>query len=157
MSSFNFNKVILGGRITADPELKSTPSGISVTSFTVAVNRSYRAKNVEQPQADFINVTAWRKTAEFITRNFHKASSICIVGSIQTRSYTDKQGQKRYATEVVADEAYFVDSKSEADNRRPASQNKPENSSFQYVPEQYQTQPEPNMRELSDDEDSLPF
>ena len=82
---------------------------------------------------------------------------LCIVGSIQTRSYTDKQGQKRYATEVVADEAYFVDSKSEADNRRPASQNKPENSSFQYVPEQYQTQPAPNMRELSDDEDSLPF
>ena len=111
MGSFNFNKVILGGRITADPELKSTPSGISVTSFTVAVNRSYRGKNGEEPQADFINVTAWRQTAEFITRHFRKASSICIVGSIQTRSYTDKQGQKRYATEVVADEAYFVDAK----------------------------------------------
>ena len=157
MGSLNFNKVILGGHIANDFELKSTPSGISVTSFTVAVNRSYRAKNGEQPQADFINVTAWRNTAEFITRHFHKASSICIVGSIQTRSYTDKQGQKRYATEVVADEAYFVDSKSEADSRLPASQNKPDNSSFQYVPEQYQTQPAPNMRELSDDEDSLPF
>ena len=114
MSSFNFNKVILGGRITADPELKSTPSGISVTSFTVAVNRSYRGKNGEEPQADFINVTAWRNTAEFITRHFRKASSICIVGSIQTRSYTDKQGQKRYATEVVADEAHFVDAKGSA-------------------------------------------
>ena len=157
MANLNLNKAIIAGRITAEPELKSTPSGISVTSFTVAVNRSYRAKNGEQPQADFINVTAWRQNAEFITRNFHKASSICIVGSIQTRSYTDKQGQKRYATEVVADEAYFVDSKSEADNRRTASQNKPENSSFQYVPEQYQTQPAPNMRELADDEDSLPF
>ena len=111
MGSFNFNKVILGGRLTADPELKSTPSGISVTSFTVAVNRSYRGKNGEEPQADFINVTAWRNTAEFITRHFRKASSICIVGSIQTRSYTDKQGQKRYATEVVADEAHFVDAK----------------------------------------------
>ena len=137
MGSLNFNKVILGGRIANDFELKSTPSGISVTSFTVAVKRSYRGKNGEEPQADFINVTAWRNTAEFITRHFHKSSSICIVGSIQTRSYTDKQGQKRYATEVVADEAYFVDSKSEADNRRTASQNKPENSSFQYVPEQY--------------------
>lgn len=114
MSSFNFNKVILGGRITADPELKSTPSGISVTSFAVAVNRSYRGKNGEEPQADFINVTAWRKTAEFITRHFRKASSICIVGSIQTRSWVDKQGQKRYATEVVADEAYFVDAKGRA-------------------------------------------
>ena len=114
MGSFNFNKVILGGRIANDFELKSTPSGISVTSFTVAVNRSYRAKSGEQPQADFINVTAWRQNAEFITRNFHKSSSICIVGSIQTRSYTDKQGQKRYATEVVADEAYFVDAKGRA-------------------------------------------
>ena len=154
MSSFNFNKVILGGRLTADPELKSTPSGISVTSFTVAVNRSYRGKNGEQPQADFINVTAWRKTAEFITRHFHKASSICIVGSIQTRSYTDKQGQKRYATEVVADEAYFVDSKSEADNKRNASQNNPENSSFKYV--LASVQPAPNSVGI-DDEDSLPF
>ena len=119
MSSFNFNKVILGGRITADPELKSTPSGISVTSFTVAVNRSYRGKNGEEPQADFINVTAWRQTAEFITRHFHKASSICIVGSIQTRSWVDKQGQKRYATEVVADEAHFVDKKASAENSNP--------------------------------------
>ena len=157
MGSFNFNKVILGGRIANDFELKSTPSGISVTSFTVAVNRSYRAKNGEQPQADFINVTAWRQNAEFITRNFHKSSSICIVGSIQTRSYTDKQGQKRYATEVVADEAYFVDSKSDSDNRRTAAQGKSDSSAFQYVPEQYQTQPAPNMRELADDEDSLPF
>ena len=114
MPNFNFNKVIIGGRIANDFELKSTPSGISVTSFTVAVNRSYRAKNGEQPKADFINVTAWRQTAEFITRHFHKASSICIVGSIQTRNYTDKQGQKRYATEVVADEAHFVDAKGQA-------------------------------------------
>ena len=119
MSSLNFNKVILGGRITADPELKSTPSGISVTSFTVAVNRSYRGKNGEEPQADFINVTAWRQTAEFITRHFRKASSICIVGRIQTRNYTDKQGQKRYATEVVADEADFVDKKASAENGNP--------------------------------------
>lgn len=119
MSSLNFNKVILGGRIANDFELKSTPSGVPVTSFTVAVNRSYRAKNGEQPQADFINVTAWRQNAEFITRHFHKSSSICIVGSIQTRSYTDKQGQKRYATEVVADEAYFVDKKASAGNSNP--------------------------------------
>ena len=159
MANLNLNKAIIAGRITAEPELKSTPSGISVTSFTVAVNRSYRAKNGEQPQADFINVTAWRQNAEFITRNFHKSSSICIVGSIQTRSYTDKQGQKRYATEVVADEAYFVDSKSEADNRRPASQNKPENSSFQYVPEQYMNPgAQDNFKEVSaEEEDSLPF
>lgn len=113
MANFNFNKVILGGRLTAEPELKTTPTGVSVTSFSIAVNRQYRSKNGEEPQADFINVTAWRQTAEFITRFFHKASSICIVGSIQTRSWTDQQGQKRYATEVVADEAFFVDAKGE--------------------------------------------
>lgn len=154
MANLNLNKSIIAGRLTADPEMKSTPSGISVTSFTVAVNRSYRGKNGEETQADFINVTAWRNTAEFITRHFRKASSICIVGSIQTRSYTDKQGQKRYATEVVADEAYFVDSKSEAYNRRPASQNNLENSSFQYAPAS--VQPAPNSIGI-DDEDSLPF
>lgn len=113
MANFNFNKVILGGRLTADPELKTTPSGVSVTSFSIAVNRPYRSKNGDEPQADFINVTAWRGTAEFITRYFRKASSICVVGSIQTRSWVDQQGQKRYATEVVADEAHFVDAKGE--------------------------------------------
>jgi len=113
MANFNFNKVILGGRLTADPELKTTPSGVSVTSFSIAVNRQYRSKNAEEPQADFINVTAWRQTAEFITRFFRKASSICIVGTIQTRNWVDQQGQKRYVTEVVADEAFFVDAKAE--------------------------------------------
>ena len=112
MANFNFNKVILGGRLTADPELKTTPTGISVTSFTIAVNR--RSRNNEESQADFFNVTAWRNTAEFITRYFRKASSICIVGTLQTRNWTDQQGQKRYVTEIVADEAFFVDAKSES-------------------------------------------
>jgi single-strand DNA-binding protein len=117
MANFNLNKVILGGRITADPEIKQTTSGTSVLSFSVAVNRRFASKGNDgaqsQPQADFINVTAWRQTAEFISRYFKKGSSICIVGSIQTRSWTDQQGAKRYATEVVADEAYFVDAKGE--------------------------------------------
>lgn len=108
MANFNFNKVILGGRLTADPEYKTTADGVSVTSFTVAVNR--RSKNNE---ADFINCTAWRQTADFISRYFKKSSSICAVGSIQTRSWTDKNGQKRFSTDVVVDEAHFVDSKSE--------------------------------------------
>jgi single-strand DNA-binding protein len=153
MANLNINKTILGGRLTADPELKTTPSGVSVTSFTVAVNRRY-TKEGEQPQADFINVTAWRQTAEFVTRFFRKASSICIVGNIQTRSWTDQNGQKRYATEVIADEAYFVDSKAESSGAAPAAPSVPPAS--QYVPDQYQTQPAPNFQELGDDED-LPF
>ena len=112
MASFNFNKVILGGRIARDPELKTTQSGLSVTQFSIAVNRK-STKDQQAPQTDFINVTAWRNTAEFITKFFRKGSSICIVGSLQTRSFTDKTGSKREVTEVVADEAYFVDSKQE--------------------------------------------
>ena len=112
MANFNFNKVILGGRLTADPELKTTTSGISVTSFTVAVNR--RSRSDEESKADFFNVTAWRQNAEFITRYFKKASSICLTGSLQNRSWTDQQGQKRFATEVVVDEVFFVDAKSQS-------------------------------------------
>ena len=152
MANFNFNKVILGGRLTADPELKSTPSGVSVTTFSLAVNRQY-SKDKEQ-QTDFINVTAWRGTAEFICKYFKKASSICVVGSIQTRNWTDQNGQKRYATEVVADEAFFVDAKGEVS--APAQQSAPAfPPASQYVPEQYQ-QSAPQMQELGDDEE-LPF
>ena len=117
MSSLNLNKVILCGRMTADPELKQTASGIAVVSFTLAVNRRYQTKSTDgaqAQQADFISVVAWRQTAEFISRYFRKGSALCITGSIQTRSWQDQQGQKRYATEVVADEAMFVDSKNDA-------------------------------------------
>ena len=114
MSNFNFNKVILGGRLTADPELKTTQSGIAVVSFSVAVNRRYTKNSAQQNETDFFNVTAWRQTAEFVSKYFRKASSICIVGSLQTRNWTDQQGNKRYSVEIVADEANFVDAKNEA-------------------------------------------
>ena len=103
----NLNKVILAGRLTADPELKTTPSGLSVTSFTVAVDRRFG----KEKQTDFISCVAWRQTAEFITKYFVKGSAICIVGSIQTRKYADKKGDNRIAVEVLADEATFVESK----------------------------------------------
>ena len=112
MSNFNFNKVILGGRLTADPELKQTPNGVPVVSFSIAVNR--RARSGEQPVADFFNVTAWRQTAEFVSRYFRKGSSICIVGTIQNRNWTDQEGQKHYRTDIVADEVMFVDSRSDS-------------------------------------------
>ncbi|MBQ6788811.1 MAG: single-stranded DNA-binding protein [Clostridia bacterium] len=169
MANFNFNKVILGGRLTADPELKTTPNGTVVTSFTIAVNRRFGGKNGEEAQADFINVTAWRQTAEFITRYFRKASSICVVGSIQTRSWTDQQGNKRYATEVVADEAMFVDAK----NENPASHGAPAYGQMGqgYMPEGYSSfggqnaapvynnaggASAPKFEEYTDDDD-LPF
>lgn len=112
MANFNFNKVILGGRLTADPELKQTPNGIPVTSFTIAVNR--RSSKAEQRTADFINCVAWRQQAELISRYFRKGSCICIVGNLQVRTWNDQNGQKRYTTEVIVDEVNFVDSASES-------------------------------------------
>ena len=112
MANFNFNKIILGGRLTEDPQLQTTPGGISVVSFRIAVNRRGKDKDGETV-ADFITVAAWRKLAEFITTYFRKSSTICVVGSLQTRSWTDQNGNRRYTTEVLADEAFFVDSKTE--------------------------------------------
>lgn len=112
----SLNKVILIGHLTADPELKQTATGIPVTSFSIGVTRRFTRQG-EQPQSDFINIVAWRSTAEFISKFFRKGNAICICGSIQTRSYTDQQGNKRYVTEVVADEATFVERKSDAPGR----------------------------------------
>jgi single-strand DNA-binding protein len=105
------NRIILMGRLTADPELKQTPNGISVTTFTVAVDRNYQAKGAAERQTDFINCVAWRQTAEFISRYFAKGRMIAVEGSLQSRRYEDKSGQKRTAYEVVIDQAYFADSK----------------------------------------------
>lgn len=110
--SLNLNKVVLAGRLTADIELKQTPSGVSVCSFSLAVNRKYQSDR--QQQTDFINCVAWRSTAEFISKYFRKGSAICITGSIQVRSWTDNNNQKHYATEVVAEEAMFVESKNDS-------------------------------------------
>ena len=112
MANFNLNKVILGGRLTATPELKTTTNGTLVTSFSIAVNRKY-TKDQAQPQSDFINCVAWKNTAEFISKYFNKGSSICVEGNLQTRVYEDNKGNKKYVTEVIVENAYFVDSKSE--------------------------------------------
>ncbi len=152
MANFNFNKVILGGRLTADPELKTTTSGIVFTSFSIAVNRrpSKSSDGQVSQQSDFFNCTAWRSTAEFITRYFRKGSSICITGSLQTRSWTDQQNNKRYATDIVVDEVNFVDSKS--DN---ASQY--QNSSDSFGAPSYSTgESAPDFEVMSGDQD-LPF
>ena len=104
------NTVILMGRMTADPELKKTPSGVSVTSFSIAVQRSY-VKQGEERQSDFIECVAWRNTADFICKYFRKGQMIAVQGSIQTRSYQDKQGNKRKAVEVYIDKANFCGDK----------------------------------------------
>lgn len=105
----SINSVVLMGRITADPEMKQTTSGVSVTSFTLAVDRKYTREGAAQ--TDFIPVIAWRGTAEFICRNFSKGAMMIVEGEIQTRSWTDGQGRKQYKTEVVASEASFGETK----------------------------------------------
>ena len=119
MANFNFNKVIIGGRLTADPELKTTQSGISVTQFSVAVNR--KPKQGANQEADFFNIVAWRQTADFVARYFRKGSSICVVGVLQNSSWTDQNNQKHYKTDIVADEVMFVDSRSEGQASSPAA------------------------------------
>ena len=104
----SFNKVILIGHMTADPELKQTPAGVSVCSFSIAVNRRFAKADQGQQNVDFINIVSWRQQAEFVSRYFKKGNPILICGQLQTRSWNDNQGQKRYATEVVADEISFV-------------------------------------------------
>ena len=153
MANFNFNKVMLGGRLTADPELKQTQNGIPVVSFSIAVNRRFQSKDTQQQQqADFFNVTAWRSTAEFVSRYFKKGSSIFVCGTLQNRTWTDQQGVKHYATDVIADEVMFVDSRSEGSGQS------------QYAPDSYNSTPSfsspsgaaPKFEEIKTDDD-LPF
>ncbi len=105
------NKVILMGRLTRDPEMRQTPNGVAVCSFSIAVNRRFAKEG--QQNADFINCTAWRQQAEFICKYFRKGSMIAVVGNLQSRSWEESDGKKRYATDVVVDEVYFTGSKNE--------------------------------------------
>ena len=102
------NSVCLMGRLTADPELRHTPSQVPVCSFRIAVDRTYQPKGQEK-QTDFINIVTWRSTAEFVSRYFRKGQLVAVQGSIQTSSYTDKDGNKRTSFDVVADNAFFAD------------------------------------------------
>lgn len=144
MANFNINKVILGGRITADIDLKATPNGVAVAQFSIAINR--RGKDA---QTDFINCVAWRQTAEFISKYFSKGSSICVVGELQKRTYTDKNGAKRDITEVIITEALFVDSKNDAQGVETASPNN-------YIPDAYKQPQTANVGAVWPDDDE-PF
>lgn len=107
------NKVVLMGRLTKDPDLRYTQNNRAVCNFTLAVNRRFNAD-----EADFINCQAWEKTAEFITKYFGKGNLLAIVGRIQTRTWDDNEGKKRYITEVIVDEAYFTGSKSKTETEK---------------------------------------
>lgn len=167
------NRVILMGRLTADPELRKTASDLSVTSFTLAVDRNY-GKGADR-QTDFINCVAWRQTAEFISRYFSKGRLMAVEGSLQVRNYVDKNENKRQAVEVLVDQAFFADSKNSAPSssavddfgpppppsRSYGSSAAPAATSFhQNAPAAsfgYSSGSAEDFEEVSEDEEDLPF
>ncbi len=148
----DLNKVILMGHMTADPELKQTTSGISVCSFSIGVNRRYNKADQGQQSVDFINIVSWRQQAEFVSRYFKKGSSIIVCGSLQTRNWTDNQGQKRYVTEVVADEVSFGAPAAQGGNTEPKAGYTP----AAYGTPSFNSTESANFEEIPGDE-SLPF
>ena len=132
------NKVFMQGRLVADPELRHTPNGVAVASFRIAVDRDFKDKSGER-QADFVNVIAWRATGEFVSKFFSKGRMAIVEGKLQSRNYEDKDGNKRYALEVVADNVYFGDSKKD-----------------QVAEKEPEFQP-PQFTEYQDDDGDLPF
>lgn len=144
------NRIILMGRLVADPELKTTTGGLSVAGFRMAVDRNYQSKEGGEKQADFIPCVAWRQTAEFIANYFGKGRMIAVEGSLQSRNYEDKTGAKRTAYEVLVDHAYFADSKPQEER-----QTTPAASSQQAAPPpQLQI---PNAADPYSDDGDLPF
>ena len=115
------NKIFLQGRLVADPEMRHTPSGVAVASLRLAVDRDFKDRETGEKKADFINVVTWRQTAEFVSRYFSKGRMAVVEGRLQIRDYTDRDGNKRTAAEVVADNIYFGDAKREADGGSPAA------------------------------------
>lgn len=142
------NMVALMGRLTYEPELRTTPSGVSVLRFQVACDRSYQKSGAER-QADFIDCVAWRQTAEFISRYFHKGSMIAVEGTIQTSNYTDKNGNNRKQVEVLANNVSFCGSKAESGTASNMGYSQPAPS--------YASADNSDFEEIVDDDDDLPF
>ena len=150
------NNVSLIGRLTADPELRHTQSGIATTRFSIAVDRRF-VKQGEERQADFITIVAWRQTAEFICKYFSKGRRIAIIGEIRSGSYTASDGTKRYTTEVYANDVEFCDSKSDSNNGGRSSYQ--QNSYRQEAPAPAPSYSNGDMGDFSvmPDDDDLPF
>lgn len=150
------NRVILMGRITQELELKTTASGISVTSFSIAVDRNY-VKQGEQRQTDFINIVCWRQQAEFVCRYFGKGSMIAIEGQLQSRTYQAKDGTNRYVTEVVADNVSFTGERREQNNNNGyGNYNQAPQQSYNQAPVQQQ-QPASYSNGTSSDFEEMPL
>ena len=151
----SFNKVILLGNMVADPELRQTPSGTSVCSFRIAVGRRFTRGNESEPTTDFFTVNAWDKNAEFVSRYFKKGTAILVCGSLQNRSWTDNQGQKRTVTEIRADEVTFGSSASSG-NQQSAPEAQQGYTPSSYSTPSFQSPATASFEDIPDD-GSLPF
>lgn len=148
------NKIFLQGRLVAHPEIRSTPSGVAVASMRLAVDRDFKDKETGEKKADFINVVAWRSTAEFVSQYFTKGRMAVVEGRLQIRDYTDRDGNKRTAAEVVADNVYFGDSKRDAEGDGYGGSYGGGHSAPPYgAPGQHVDQ----FAELEEDDGNLPF
>ena len=145
------NSIVIMGRLTYEPELRATPSGVSVVRFQVAVDRSYQ-KAGEDRKTDFIDCTAWRQTAEFVCKYFHKGSMIAVEGSLQTDNYTDQNGEKRKSVQLVASQVSFCGSKAESGTTGANS-----NPAFAQPAPSYASADNSDFEEIVDDDDDLPF
>jgi single-strand DNA-binding protein len=149
------NHITIMGRLTRDPELRRTGSGVAVANFTVAVDRDFSGKDSGEKETDFIECVAWRQTGEFVSKYFTKGRMIVVSGRLQVRKWKNKEGENRYATEVVADNCYFGDSKKEeyignTNNSYGGGYTAPA------LPE-YTSTPTSDFAMLDDDDASLPF
>ncbi len=148
------NRIILMGRLTRDPELRHTQSGIAVASFSLAVERDFNSKDSGEKQTDFVDIVAWRNTAEFVSRYFSKGRMAIVEGRLQIRPWEDRDGNKRRSAEVVADNIYFGDSKRSEDGSSSTGGYAPQTSERQtYTAPQTQS----DFAEIDDDESDLPF
>ena len=157
------NRIVLMGRLTRDPELRRTQSGTAVVSFSIACDRDYAAQGAER-ETDFIDIVAWRGTAEFVEKYFSKGRMIVVGGRLQIRNWQDKEGNKRRSAEVVADNVYFGDSKRDNADGGSFNQSQGYAQSFNQVPQQPAYQAPQNVSAapsdfsmLSDDDPDLPF
>ena len=157
------NHIVLMGRLTRDPELRRTPSGVAVASFSVAVERDFASQGGER-QTDFIDIVAWRNTAEFVSKYFFKGSMAVVSGRLQIRDWTDREGGKRRSAEVVADNVYFGESKRDRDsqgggfnNAAPAYTAPSYGADASFGGEYSSPVAGSDFSELDDDDGNLPF
>lgn len=155
------NHIVLMGRLTRDPELRRTASGVAVASFTIAVDRDFSGKEGEK-ETDFVDIVAWRQTGEFVSKYFSKGRMAVVEGRLQIRKWKNKDGENRYSTEVVADHVYFGDSKKEETNSNSASNGGGYGGGYNapnYQAPEYPGYPAPgsDFATLDDDDAQLPF